>query len=76
VNIREGNGVFIKFHEVVRGGLSDKYSPTVGSPSKGIGGLFAPKTSCIVVVAVVLRPSRILCSSVTFMVLWSLSTID
>jgi hypothetical protein len=39
IHIRGGH-VFFKFHKLVRG-LSDKYSYTVGSPSKGIRGSLA-----------------------------------
>jgi hypothetical protein len=35
-------GFFAKFHELV-GSLSVKYSSTLGSPSKGQGGMLAPK---------------------------------
>jgi hypothetical protein len=36
-------GVFVKFCDQVRGGLSDKYSSTVGSPSKGPEVSLPPK---------------------------------
>jgi hypothetical protein len=43
-------GFFAKFHELV-GSLSVKYSSTLGSPSKGQGGMLALSLACIVVIA-------------------------
>jgi hypothetical protein len=61
VNIREGKEVFIKFHEVVkRGSMLQIFIYGWITIEKGPGGLLALKTSFIVVVAVVLRPSRLL----------------